>query len=578
MSLFMQKYNDIRRRFFAGILSPYLLFGLMLIPITFFANWGPIDDWNMLEYLINHISRIELIDGFLTVGRFYPLYWSEWKLLSNIDISPYLFYFLNFSEAVIGCSVLYCIVEKFSNKKTGIILIFLLILSPAFIESYYRLGVPDKNSFFLFAIGLYFIVIYLFSDNSSKTNLLNLLFGALAINLALYFKEPGFVMISLFSISFVYLIKKYGRENYIVNKRRVWTILIIFLLSSFIFIVLYVYLLSLHKIDYLYSINTSPDFFNRVFQSLIVLTGYLLLDPLIIFVGPILLFIRIKNRNELGSKLDDIDRFKLFFADSALLAALFYALFYILDGIITYRYLLPAYAFIIPAFAIYINFLIIKSKEQSLYLKSLSPRIRSFIMIVLVILLLNSITTGINLIMVYKYVPYNTNEFFENTLPIIKNDISNSSANRTVNLFLIGVNRGSGVEYHYSMGTFLNINGIDNNRFDMKSMYPIDSKTLFNVGSKELKYTAYQTENVQTPVSGDYLFVIPFIIYNEDDLTRSIKEKYNIGLEQLYKSKNTYYFQIPNGVMLGRYLMAKMGLSRPVPSFTNVGYSLYRVK
>lgn len=576
MSLFMIKYNDIRRRFFSGILSPYLLIGLMLIPITFFSNWGPIDDWHMLEYLINHVSRMELIDSLLTVGRFYPLYWSEWEILSKVDISPYLFYLFNFLEAFIGCSVLYSIIEKFSNKKTGVMLLFLLILSPAFIESYYRLGVPDKNSLFLFAIGSYFIINYLFSGKSSKMNMLNLLFGTVAINLALYFKEPGFIIISLFSISFVYLLKKYDEKNYINNKHRIWVILIIFLLSSFVFLLLYVS--SMHKIDYLYSFNTNPDFFRRVFQSLVVSIGYLLLDPLIIFIGPILLLIRIKNRKELDVKLSDIDRFKLFFADSALLAALFYALFYILDGIITYRYLLPAYAFIIPAYAIYINIFFIKSKEQNLYLKSLSHRICNFIIIVLVILLLNSITTGINLIMVYKYVPYNTNEFLDNAAPILKNDIADSSANRTVNLFLIGVNRGSGVEYYYSMGTFLTIRGIDATRFDIKSMDSIDSETLFHVGSKDLRYTAYQTENVQIPVAGDYLIVIPFIIYKEDDLTASIKEKYNIGLEQLYKSKNTYYFQIPNGIMLGRYFVAKIGISKPVPTFTNVGYSLYKVK
>lgn len=555
-------------------IMPYLLIALMLIPITFFANWGPIDDWHMLEYLINRIPRTELIYNGLTAGRFYPLYWSEWEILSKISINPYLFYFFNFAEALIGCYILYYIAEKFTNKRTGFLLILLLMLSPAFIESFYRLGVPDKNSFFLFTLGLFLFIKYLFSFNSSsKINLLFLFFSVITINVGLYFKEPGFIMVSVFSLLYIFFIIKHDK-NQMKNRYYLPAILVVFLISSILFILIYLYLLNMHKIDYYYA---NPNFLSRVFQTFVVLIGYLLLDPLIIFVGPVLLYIRLKNRYNIKF-LNNDDRFYLFFADAAIVAALFYTLFYVVYGIITYRYLLPAYAFIIPAYAIYINILIIKLKEQNLYLKSLSPRIRNFIMIVLVILLLNSITTGINLIMVYKYVPYNTNEFFENTVPIIKNDISTNSANRTVNLFLIGVNRGSGVEYHYSMGTFLNISGIDASRFDMKSMDPIDSETLFNVGSKELKYTAYQTEKVQIPVSGDYLFVIPFIIYNEDDLTRSIKEKYNIGLEQLYKSKNTYYFQIPNGIMLGRYLMAKMGLSRPVPSFTNVGYSLYRVK
>lgn len=553
-------------------IMPYLLIALMLLPITFFSNWGSLDDWHMLDYLINNIPRAELIYNGLSSGRFYPLYWSEWEILSKIAINPYLFYFFNFVEALIGCYILYYIAEKFTNKRTGFILILLLMFNPAFIESFYRLGVPDKNSFFLFTLGIFLIIKYLFSFNSSnKINLLFLLFSVIAINVGFYFKEPGFIMISVFSLIYMYFLKKHDKNN--IKNRYLQVILIVLLISSILFII--IYLLNMHKVDYYYA---NPNFFSRVFQTFLVLIGYLLLDPLILFGGPVLLYIRIKNRNEIKFLKND-DRFYLIFADAATIGALFYALFYIVYGIITYRYLLPAYAFIIPAYAIYIKILIINSKEQSLYLKSLSSKVRSFIMIVLVILLLNSITTGINLIMVYKYVPYNTNEFLGNTVPVLKNDISTSSANRTVNLFLIGVNRGSGVEYHYSMGTFLNISGIDARRLDMKSMDTIDSETLFNAGSKDLKYTAYQTEKVQIPVSGDYLVVIPFIIYKEDDLTRSIKERYNVSLEKLYKSKNTYYFQIPNGIIIGKYITTKN--AKPdsnISLFTNIGYSLYRVK
>jgi hypothetical protein len=200
-------------------------------------------------------------------------------------------------------------------------------------------------------------------------------------------------------------------------------------------------------------------------------------------------------------------------------------------------------------------------------------------MIILGLLLLNSITTGINLIMVYKYVPYNMNEFLNTAEHELKSDISEDRFNKTVSIFIPGVNRGSGVEYYYSITTFLQLRGIDPNKIDMKSMDPIDSEVLFNEGSKGMKYTAYQTPDVQTPVSGAYFIVIPFIIYNEDNFISSIKDKYKIDVQQIYRSKNTYYFQIPNGIILGKYLNTKMSIrnSEP-PLFTNVGYSLYRVK
>lgn len=568
------QYKDHKGNLFlktACQIMPYLLIALMLLPITFFSNWGPLDDWHMLDYLINNIPRAEMIYNGLSAGRFYPLYWSEWEILSKIAINPYLFYFFNFVEALIGCYILYYIAEKFTNKRTGFILILLIMFNPGLIESFYRLGVPDKNSFFLFTLGLFLFIKYLYSINSSnKINLFFLFFSIIAINVGFYFKEPGFIMVSVFSLMYMYFLIKHDKNN-IKNNYYLMGTLIVLLISSILFII--IYLLNMHKVDYYYA---NPNFLGRIFQTFVVLIGYSLLDPLILFGGPVLLYIRIKNRNEIKFLRND-DRFYLIFADAATIGALFYALFYIVYGIITYRYLLPAYAFIIPAYAIYISIFLLKPKEQGKQIKFPSEKIRKFTMIILGLLLLNSITTGINLIMVYKYVPYNMNEFLNTAEHELKSGISEDGFNKTASIFIPGVNRGSGVEYYYSISTFLQLRGIDPNKIDMKSMDSIDSEILFNEGSKGMKYTAYQTPDVQTPASGDYLIVIPFIIYNEGELINSIKEKYDIDAQQIYRSKNTYYFQIPNAIIFGKYWVTKKGLQHSIPIFTNVGYSLYKV-
>lgn len=557
---------------------PYLLIGLMLIPITFFSRWGPIDDWGLLEYLIGDIPRTQIISTLAISGRFFPLYWIEWYTLSNISINPYLFYSFNFIEALIACYLLYDMCKSYTNKRISTFLVFLLILSPAFVASFYRLGVPDKNAFLLFTIGLYFILKYLYSNHQPKTKYLHLFLAFLVINLALYFKEPGFILISVFSTVFALLNYFYNKEWYKQNRKLIFTILIFSLISSFIFLLLYMTNVNL-SIDQNYVTSHTPDsnVFNRILQSMKSLIWFTFSDPLIIFIGPVVLFLRIIKRKDFAQKINDHTiKSQLFLADSALFAALCYAVFYITLALINYHYLLSAYAFLLPAIAIYIDILMSK-KIGRLKLVPKSANLRKFIILILSLLLIGSTASGINQMVLLKYVPYNMNEFLDNGIPIIKSDLDKKPFDEKINFFLLGVDRRQYIELYHSVPAYFKMRDIDITRIDIKSVDPVDDN--FQSGGPLGQYTAFQTKDIQIPESGDYIIIIPYARRDEITMIESLKEKHNIELEQLYATKNTYFFQLPFPIQIMRHVAKEAGLYKSGEIFYwTAGYSLYIVK
>lgn len=557
---------------------PYILISLILIPMTFFSRWGPIDDWGLLEYLSGDVTRTQIISGLANSGRFYPLYRIEWDLLSNISIDPYLFYFFNFIEAVLACYLLYYVCKKYSNRTVGFLVVSLLILSPAFVTSFYRLGVPDKNSFLLFTIGIYFILKYLYSNHQPKTKYLHIFPAFLAINLALYFKEPGFILITVFPAVYTILNYVYNKEWYKENKNLILTILFLSLISSLIFLLLYVTNVNA-SVDqnYVTSHNSASNIISKILVSIRSLIWFAFSDPLIIVAGPGILLLRIIKRNDFAEKIDTpIKKSQLFFADSAMVAALSYAGFYVAVALIQYHYLLPAYAFLLPAIAIYTNILMNK-KNGRLSLLSRSANLRKYTILILSLLLIGSAASGINQMVLLKYIPYNMNEFLDNGVPIIKSDMDNKPYDEKINLFLLGTDRRKYVELYHSLLAYFKMRDIDITRIDIKSVDPADD--YFQPSGSLEQYTVFQTKDIQIPESGDYIIIIPYSRRDEITMIESLKEKHNVVLEQLYATENTYFFQLPFPIQILRHVAKETGVYKSEDIFYwTTGYSLYMVK
>jgi hypothetical protein len=556
---------------------------MILIPITFFSRWGPIDDWGMLEYLLEDTSRMQLISSYAKCGRFYPLYRIEWDILSNISIDPYIFYFFNFVEALIACFILYHIYTKYSQKTIGFFIVTVLILSPAFVTSFYRLGVPDKNSFFLFIVGLLFIYKYAFSSSSPLKKNCYLFLSFLAVNLALYFKEPGFILISVFIAVFVLLNYAYNREWYIQNRKQILMIFTFSIASSFIFLVFYTALPHITEMNATLSNNYvtgfSPDssLFEKSLLSIQSIVWFLFSDPLIIFVAPSILILRIVKWKGIMKNINDHrDRVRLFAADSALAATLCYACFYVVTAVINYHYLLPAYAFLIPALAIYAG--ILKNKRAintQPYPGSINYS--KLMIIVVSVLLIGSLVSGINQMILLKYIPYNMNEFMDNSVPIIKSDLDNRLPDDGINCFLLGVDRRQYVELYHSVPAFFKMRGIDVNRIDIKSVDKVDDNFQLDVSLE--KYTAFRTKGIQVPENGDYIIIMPYSRRDEIIMIETLQELHYIELEKLYTTDNSYFIQLPFPIQIMRDIAKEVGLYKSDDIFYwTAGYSLYIVK
>lgn len=555
----------------------------MLIPITLASRWGPIDDWGMLEYLMSDISRTQLITSLADSGRFYPLYRVEWDLLSKIIIDPFLFYAFNFIEALIACYLLYHITKNYSNRHIGLLLTFTLILTPAFVTSFYRLGVPDKNSFFLFVIGFYFIQKSLSKYNHLKKDCLYILTAFVSINLALYFKEPGFILVSIFALVFNFLNYWYNKQMYEQKKNKILAILALSIISSFVFLLLYIGFLhttnSTATVDSNYAAGFNPDttFVKKVLLLIQSFIWFLFADPLIVFISPLILILRVLKRKEFMQNITIGDnRLNLFIADSALIAALSYTCFYLFTSIINYHYLLPAYAFLLPALAIYTNILV-NNKTLRQQMLPRTEKVRKLMTFMFTLLIIGSIVTGINQMILLKYIPYNMNNFLDNSVPIIKEDIYKKHADQKANLFLLGVDRKQYIELYHSLPTYLRMRGIDTNQIDIKSADKVDSG--FQPRESLEIYTALQTRNTQIPEEGDYIVIMPYSRRDEAKMINSLKEQYKVELQCLYKTENKYFFQLPFPIQIIRQLAKETGMYKSEEVFYwTSGYSLYVVK
>lgn len=559
---------------------PYFMISLMLIPMTFFSRWGPIDDWNMLEYLIADTSRMQLVNTFSTSGRFFPLYRIEWDILSNISINPYLFYFFNFIEATIACYMLYSVCARYSQKITGFFAVFVLILSPAFVASFYKLGVPDKNSFFLFAIAIYIILNYFsLSDNSIKQHFY-VLVALVATNLALYFKEPGFILVSVFATVFTILNYLHNKKWYTQNRKRILMIFGFSLASSFIFLISYIalpYLTDMNATlsnNYVTGFNPNADIIERFLLSFQSIIWFLFTDPLVIFVAPLILIFRLTKWKRIVQNINNPeDRIRLFVADSALAATLCYACFFIITAVINYHYLLPAYAFLLPALAVYADILrnkeIIKTKQPPKYIN-----LHKIAIIILTLLLIGSFSAGINQMILLKYIPYNMNEFLDESIPIIESDLDSKLSDDNVNFFLLGVDKRHYVEIYHSFPAYLKLRGINN--IDIKSVEEVDDNFLPNISAE---YTAFRTQYIQIPESGDYIVVMPYSRKDENSMIKTLKKQHGVELENLYTTDNSYFIQFPFPIQIIRHIAKETGIySSDEIFYWTAGYSLYIVK
>ena len=400
--------------------SFYIFILIYSFLIIYKANFGILDDHSLLPTLLSENKNFLPLLICPKIGRFFPLCGFECNIISFISTSPVAFYSYNSFQFLVVVLLFYKILSKIGKHNNSIIYTFILflILNPGFITSWLRLFVPERNSVFFFLIFLYF---YIKFQNNQKN--LFLIIGLLSANFALYYKEPGFIMLGTFS--FLHLI--FGWKKLTI-KQKLFDVLLLF--SSVIFILLYYFIVYINRGDVLYGQNGKQS----IFFFLAILISFLLNNPLL-FLNLVLFIWRIFNI------VKKIIKFNVLY-DSMSFTAIIYCFVYFKLKIFSPYYLLPAYVFALPALLFYLKNI---TWEKNHFLKIIT-------IISVIFVFTNSLPTGIHYFSFYKNVPLN----FQKTLTFLESYINKEfEQKKRTNIFLYGIYREVGIEIYCSFIKYL---------------------------------------------------------------------------------------------------------------------------
>lgn len=249
--------------------------------------------------------------------------------------------------------------------------------------------------------------------------------------------------------------------------------------SSFIFLLVYYFIVYINKGDSLYgntTVNPILLFAKNGFN-------YALSDPLLIFILLPLVLYRIYIIFK--SKKADM------LYDSLLFSSAIYIFVFLKLNMFAYHYLLPAYSFGLIAV---VYFLVVEKLYKKILFKILA-------FITLFFIVFSSLPTGFAFISHYKNVPHN----FQNTLTFLTEYIEKQDKNNRVSIFLDGVNRNGG-EVHHSFIKYLEYRGLTHNQFDIKTDEKDNGIGLVAI-KEDSPYTVL-SQNIPATIKKDDLIVI----------------------------------------------------------------------
>jgi hypothetical protein len=457
----------------------YAFLFLYALAIIVGANFSVIDDHILLSTLLSGGKWRLYI--FPELGRFFPLNGYEYNILSNISVSPSFFYSYNAVQFIIFCFLMYKLLLDLLGGKwklTSILVILAFIFTPGFTTAWFRLFVGERNVIFFLTV---FIFTFLRFQSHQKIGYA--IVGFVSANIALYYKEPVFLLIG--GLGFFHLV--FGWRNLNI-KQKVFDVSLLF--SALVFVLFYLFVVYFKRGGVLYGefdINPLIAFIKNAFN-------YTLNDPFIILLLFPLYFYRIYlfiKRRELH-----------YVFDSLLLVSVIYSLVFFLLNMFTYYYLLPVYAFAIPSV---LYFWVNQKLYRQVLFKILLATTGFF-------LLFSSLPTAIHFISHYKNVANN----YQKTLQFLTDYIhTEHKKGRKVSIFLDGVNRNESMEIYESFIKYLEFKGLQPSEFDFKTNED-DSGFLKFLGAylshnKTLaRYTVFQQSSKSEIQKGDLIVLTPY--------------------------------------------------------------------
>lgn len=464
------------------------------------ANFGPTDDVAFIKTVMRGLPVLAWGPESIALGRFAPVGAQEFNLLLLLDLpkSPYAMFAINVLQFCIVMALLITLLRVIT-KRTGVIvaIIAAFLLLPGSTISWFRLSVGERDMVFYLAI---FVFSYLRFQRSDSW--VSMLLALLAGNAVIYCKEPMFMAMGL--LAGTHLVATWKSST---PQQRALDGLL--MLSAVVFIVLYYFLVHLHRGPHLYS--------DTQFNAMIVfaknLANYAFFsDPVIVLVlWPFTvwrLFLLLRSKGAGYSVYD-----------SLLLAGSAYGGAYLLLNMYQPYYLLPAYVFAIPGLAYYFA------------RGAFGGRIWKWIGAgVAAVMVLNTIPAGIHYLSRNKYLAVNYNA----TVDFMTQDIRSRHPNEQARIFLDGVDRGEGLGSYYILGEFLKYRGLPRAAFDLASNREAVCKDCPIAVSWDLSddYTVYKRDALPEIKSGDYLIVTPDANTQMDEAyLRSLENEYQLAFK-----------------------------------------------
>ena len=468
--------------------------------LLFYPSFTQISYEGLRETIFTDGDRLPLA-VFPEMGRFYPMFGLEYRLLGLF--SPrivWLYVFVCLQFLAMTWLVVRLMRQAGSGPAATYLITGTLLLLPAFTNVWVGFAATERNVIFLMAV---FLLCFMAYQREQKAAYL--LLGLVSANLALYYKEPVFLMLTVFAGTHLLIVWRTAGK-------RVKFYDLLLLLSALAFIVAYTVLIVPYLGKTLYGDTQSPPLL--VFAK--ILYSYTANDPaIILLLTPLTVWraYRIVFRRAPAHPV----------FDPMLAAGTGYLLVFLKLNMYSTNYMLPAYVFALPA--IYHFF----AREQLLK----NPAWKLLTGVTVVLAVVNAIPLGLHIMAVQKYTPVNSIL----TMDALAADIKKRDAGQRPSIFLDGVYRELTLhkpaftydrDAYFNVGEAMKRHGLDPTRFDLKSDLPPKSPGLFPIGGDPAyPYSVFNNDRVSKPERGDYLVVTP-------NTTRHITDAYLSSLRQDY--------------------------------------------
>jgi len=540
-------------KFFPYLNKIYLIPAILLMPILLtHLGWNLDDSCNWLYRLKNEPFSFLQATG----GRYAPLNGLSQQIISYLTFSPTIFFLYNY---IVGCISIIIILKIINNLSYDFRYVPLLIIFlPGFSETYYSFYSGEPTLILFWCILLLCLYnIFLRNTSASISSLLIILTAA---NIALYHKEPGFIILIVFSVSYLfgYLLSHNKRGS--IGEKFIYKFFVLMaLLSSGIayFIQYLFFSLNSLKTGYLTSLTPDWSLTGRLYYSFKALILYIISDPIITVILPLFFILSffLRRKTKSRNNLSDHNQLYLFYTCLSF-SVICYLGFFLLLGIHAQHYLLPAYPFAIISLTGYLQVFMPMIKKKLKHLYVLVP------VVLTALLLVNSLFSSINVAVNLKVSSYNFMRYKDALIQKIDN--INLIGNNRVNLYLPGKKDiGTDAYRHISILKFFDVD-MDNIKFEYNS-----------ANQNWVEYSsASSTENLIQ--IGDLFLITPNSTISQEDIMANL---HDLHLRNILQTQSAYYFEIPEIRHFLKFIMLKKNPNSLVHQkiYREVDFAIYEI-